>query len=347
MKRFQDYWQKRNEKLFLSGEQNAFNMLEDIKTQYEKALKQIDIQIHVFYGKYASENGISMSEARKILTKFELKDFKSDLKEFLDYAKNNNLDKDYIKKLRLLEFKTKISRMDELKAKIEFEIQRMSGRVKDEVTDLLSNTYDEGYYKTIFNHQKFFGFGSDFAALNVKAIQKAILTPYMMENYSDVIWRNKQSLLNILDQQIPQGIILGYNPKKVAELASKKLKTNYNSTVRLVRTEYNLILNDATIAGYKACGVEEYELLATLDDRTSDICQDMDGKHFLLSQKEVGVNYPPFHPNCRTTTIPYYEKDEIDEMYGIGTRLAKDEFGEYYKVPSDITYKKWRETYEI
>ncbi len=95
----------------------------------------------------------------------------------------------------------------------------------------------------------------------------------------------------------------------------------------------------------KLVGISQYQILATLDSRTSWICQDMDGVIIPLSEKEVGVNYPPFHPNCRTTTIPYFEPDEIDEQFGIGTRLAKDENGKYMEIPANIAYKQWKEKY--
>jgi uncharacterized protein with gpF-like domain len=39
-----------------------------------------------------------------------------------------------------------------------------------------------------------------------------------------------------------------------------------------------------------------------LDSRTSEICRELNGKRFKLSEAEVGVNYPPMHPNCRSTT---------------------------------------------
>ena len=93
----------------------------------------------------------------------------------------------------------------------------------------------------------------------------------------------------------------------------------------------------------KPVGIEQYQILAILDDRTSDICQEMDGTIVPLNEKEVGINYPPFHPNCRTTTIPYFEPDEIDEKYGsIGIRLAKDKNDNYYEVSANITYKEWQ-----
>ena len=91
---------------------------------------------------------------------------------------------------------------------------------------------------------------------------------------------------------------------------------------------------------YKKLKVEEYELLATLDNRTSSICQEKDGKHYPVDDIKVGINYPPFHPNCRTTTIKYRED------YGNRNRMAKDKDGRNIKVPLGLKYKEWREWIE-
>ena len=82
----------------------------------------------------------------------------------------------------------------------------------------------------------------------------------------------------------------------------------------------------------------KYKIVATLDSRTSKICQQMDGKVFNVSEAKEGVNFPLFHPNCRTTTIPYFEKDEIDRLYAKAKRVSGSDF-----IDSDITYDKWRE----
>lgn len=87
---------------------------------------------------------------------------------------------------------------------------------------------------------------------------------------------------------------------------------------------------------YKTLEVEEYEILATLDKRTSAICQEKDGLHYKVDEIAVGVNYPPFHPNCRTTTIKYNPDTEGR------TRLAKDKDGKNVKVPFDLKYEDWR-----
>lgn len=340
MNKYEDYWKKRNEKMFLNGEKDILSFANDLKSNYNAALKQIETELNIFYGKYQTQSGLDTTTIRKLLDSSELKDFKSYLDEIIEYSKKKGMTKQYINDLELLKTKLRISRLDELKTKIEFEIQKLTGEVDIQLGDKLKEVFENGYYETIFNNDQILNFATSFAALNTAAIEKAVKTEYMMENYSQVIWRNSNTLKSLLNKSIPQGIILGYNPKKVANMASKNLKTNYNATVRLIRTEYNLILNDAVAKGYKECNIDRYQLLATLDNRTSEICQTMDGKVFEVSKKEVGVNYPPFHPNCRTTTVAYFEPDEFSDLE---ERIARDEEGNKYYVPGNITYKQWKD----
>ena len=340
MSKYEDYWIKRNEKTFLQGEKNALDFSKSLKSNYNEAISKIEDEINIFYGKYATISQLDINEVKKLLNKTELKSFKQYINELMKYGKEHDFPKPYTNQLKLLSLKSRISRLEELKVKMQFQVEKLNNNITSQTKNFLETEYKEGYYKTIFNVQQFLHFSSSFTNLNIKAIEKAVATKYMTENYSQVLWRNKNSLLNILNQQIPQGIILGQNPNKVASIASKKLETNYKSTVRLIRTEYNLILNDASAQGYKECGIDKYQLLATLDSRTSYICQEMDGKIFEVSKKEVGINYPPFHPNCRTTTIPYFEPDEYDIDI---ERIAKDNKGKNYYVPGNLTYKQWQE----
>lgn len=336
-----EYWKERNELMFLQGESKILDYIDELKKHYELAARNIDDIIYKFYGKFAVENNYTMQDLNKLLNKEELKDFKKSIDDIRKYATNHKLDDDYKNQLKLLRLKSRISRLQELKTNIQFEIEKLYKETEDSLQKELKKAYEMGYYQTLTNMQQFIGISANFAMLNAKAIEKAVSTPYMVENYSQVLWKNKQQLLNILNQQIPQGIILGYNPRKLAkEIVSKRVdRIAYNNTARLIRTEYNLILNDATARGYAEAGIDRYQILATLDSRTSDICRQMDGEIILLKEKEVGINYPPFHPNCRTTTIPYFEPDEFDvpiEMY------IKDEFGNRTKIKNEEDYLKWK-----
>ena len=92
-------------------------------------------------------------------------------------------------------------------------------------------------------------------------------------------------------------------------------------------------------ASYKSLDIDRYKFVATLDTRTSTICQKLDGKVFETKGAQAGKNLPSMHPNCRSTTIPNFE-DGMPEI-----RVARDKDGNRIKVPADMTYPEWYEKY--
>lgn len=56
-----------------------------------------------------------------------------------------------------------------------------------------------------------------------------------------------------------------------------------------------------------------------------------------MSEYEVGITAPPFHNFCRSTFIPIVDNDLVEGE----TRIAKDNLKRKYKIPANITYKKW------
>ena len=101
-------------------------------------------------------------------------------------------------------------------------------------------------------------------------------------------------------------------------------------------------MSEATHAGYKEDGVEKYQILATLDSKTCDICGDLDGEVYEVEKEAVGVNMPPFHCFCRCTDVPYYDDDGRPGEKRVGRDL---ETGEDIEVSADMTYKEWRKQY--
>lgn len=96
---------------------------------------------------------------------------------------------------------------------------------------------------------------------------------------------------------------------------------------------------------YERMGVEKYEVVATLDLQTSDICRKLDGKVFDVKDYERGVTALPYHVYCRSTTVPYYNDDIQAEIEN--TRMARDpETGKSLRV-EDLTYKDWYKKYIV
>jgi len=141
--------------------------------------------------------------------------------------------------------------------------------------------------------------------------------------------------MNELQTELAQSFIRGDGPDNAIRNISKKMEVSKRAAGRLIMTESAFFANEARARAFKELGVEEYQFLATLDMRTSDICQDMDLRIFKLSDREIGVNWPPLHVWCRSTVVPHFEGN-------IKQRWARDSnTGKGYIVPGDMNYKDW------
>ena len=147
--------------------------------------------------------------------------------------------------------------------------------------------------------------------------------------------------MNELNTTLTQNIILGKDPQKAIDDIAKKMNTSKVNAGRLVMTEEAFFSSAAQKDCFAELDVEMYEIVATLDSHTSEICREMDGKVFPMSQWEVGVTAPPFHVWCRTTTVPAFE----DEFDLVGERAARGEDGKTYYVPANMKYEDWHKSF--
>lgn len=207
----------------------------------------------------------------------------------------------------------------------------------------LTDTYYKGMYDEYLdkNPDVIDLMANNNVRLSSQSVNKVLALPWSGDNYSSNIWRNSYFIAKKAQALVAKNIIAGRSIDNLTNDFAKVYGNNYRANIRrLLRTETAFVKSQGDVEVYKKLGVEEYEILATLDSRTSTICQEKDGKHYPVDDIQVGINYPPFHPNCRTTTIKYRED------YGDRTRLAKDKDGRNIKVPLDLKYKEWREWIE-
>lgn len=130
--------------------------------------------------------------------------------------------------------------------------------------------------------------------------------------------------------------------REVAEIIQNKFGKGASKARRLVRTESNYLTTELNFKAYEECGVEKYQYLATLDLCTSEICRGLDGKLFLVKDRKAGVNCPPMHPWCRSTTISVVDESLIAKMQRSAIDPAT---GKRIKVPRSMNYEKWYDKY--
>lgn len=336
------YWQSRFNQIEQASHDDAAACLQNIEKKYRRAQLQIETQILSWYQRFADNNEINLVDARKLLNAGELEEFRWTVQEYIRYGEENAVDGQWTKQLENASSRHHISRLEALKTQLQQQIETLHGGTLKGLTDTVTDIYKNGFYKTAFEIQKGAGVGWSLDKLDQRLIDKVINNPWSKsgDSFSSTLWKNKQKLLSEMDTELTQGIILGKDPQKIIDAMSKKLNTSKSVTGRLVMTESAFFSQQAQHDCFKDLDVEKYEIVATLDSRTSEICRGMDGKVFKMSEWEVGVTAPPFHPWCRTTTVPHFD-DEFD----LGERAARNEDGEVYYVPADMTYKEWQKSF--
>lgn len=334
-----EYWQKRFEVLEQAAHQQGVQCYADIEKQYRQAQKQLEGQIAAWYQRFASNNGVTLAEAKRMLNAKELAELKWDVNQYIQYGQENAINGTWVKQLENASARFHISRLEALKLQTQQSIEVMFGNQLDSIDSTMRNVYKSGYYHTAYEIQKGVGIGWDFSALDDKQISKVINKPWAVDgkNFSERIWGNRQKLVNELNNTLTQNIILGKDPQKAIDEIARKMNTSKTNAGRLVMTEEAFFSSAAQKDCFDELDVEQFEIVATLDSHTSDICRGMDGKHFPMSEWKVGVTAPPFHVHCRSTTVPYFD----DEFDAVGERAARGADGKTYYVPADMTYEQW------
>ncbi len=299
------YWEKRQRDREKKVYKTTIQAEKALKIELIKAQEEILANINNLIGKYMSETGLSYSEAQKKLNSNEYKVWRKDIEGYLKELKqyeNVNLEKYKEIKLELetLATRSRISRLESLVVQTNQVINKQKFEEEKGVTNYVKNVYET----TFKAFQEDIGFKGANTILPLNQIERAIQYPWSGENFSERIWSNRDKLSRVLKKEITQSLIQGVNPQKLNKRIREQMGSGYKETQRLVRTELNYALNEATKIAYEEDEIEEYEFLAEIDNRTSAICKELNGQIFKVKDAVVGINYPSMHPNCRSTTMP-------------------------------------------
>ena len=305
-----DYWEERQVK----REAKAFTTIQDIEKEYkialEKAKQNINKELSRIATTYMKDNNLSYHDALKLLKGDDYKVWKKDLhdymKEYKNLLKTAPLEaKKLYLEIETLAARSRMSHLDSLKAQVDMEMVKLIFGVEDSAKNALTSVYKD----TFIEVTKDLGIN---AIVSRDKIKTVLDRPWSGANFSERLWSNTDKLAQTVKQEIVNGMIQGINLKTMTKRVSEKFETaKKNDVERLLRTEVNYTLNQATLDGYKEAGIEKYEFSATLDSRTSQICSELNGEIFEIKKIAVGLNYPPMHPRCRSTTIPIIDYESL------------------------------------
>ncbi len=335
-----DYWKKRMAALEDEQHRHSMDYYKDVQNQFRRASNSIQMDIERWYQRLADNNDISYAAAKRLLKKNELEEFHWSVEQYIKAGKENAVDQRWMKELENASARHHISYLEAMKIQAQQHAELLSAEFEGGMTDFLHKSYADSYYHTAYEISKGAGIGVNIVRLDERGIDTLIKKPWARDGarFSDRIWTNKEKLVNSLHTELTQSIIRGDPPQKAIEGLAKTMNVSKAQAGRLIMTESAAVSSAAARDSYKELGVEKYEILATLDSRTSEICRDLDGKVFDMKDYAVGDTAPPFHPHCRTTTVPFFD----DEFSAVEKRAARDdETGNTVYVDGTLNYREW------
>lgn len=212
-----------------------------------------------------------------------------------------------------------IDRLENLNMSLQIQLTKLTRRQQTEIKGTLQQAGRQAYsfYADEFSNN----FGVDLKTISMQNIERLANTAWAgSKNWSDRIWADRTKLGYALEDVLKKGIAEGTSLQKIARDIRIKFKTSNYNAMRLVRTETTHVHEQSALQFYKDTGVHKYEFMAYIDERTSETCTALNGKRFDIDKAEVGVNFPPMHPNCRSTTAPVVDKETLEEFekkYGL------------------------------
>lgn len=337
-----EYWKQRFTQLEAAQNRKGATAYLEIEKQYKAAQNELEAQLARWYQRFADSNGISLAQAKQWLKGQDLAEFKWDVKEYIKYGRENAINGAWMQELENASARFHVSRLEALQIQTQNSLETMFAQQAGTMKKALSDVYASGYYHTAYTVQQGFGLGWDIAGLDQAQIEKVLSKPWAVDgyNFSTRIWNSKTKLIGEVHNELSKNLLTGADPQKAIDSLAKKMGTSKSNAGRLVMTEQAYFSSAAQKDCFNDLDVEEYEIVATLDSHTSDICRSLDGKVFKLSDYKPGVTAPPFHVYCRSTTAPHF-KDNFDA----GERAARGADGKTYYVPDDVTYSEWKKAF--
>lgn len=343
------YWEQRAIDSIGRMESAVNGAVPELVKSFESARRDLNDTVFKFYARYAANNKIALDEAQKALSLSELRDFRGDLKEFERLAKDSigtfNLEVDN------LSVKARVTRYEALLAQCDGVLQKLYQEQKKQAEGTATNVYTSEYYHRLFDIEKYTGFKFKYSQLADSAIKKVIEQPVYGMDISEHLWRQDIDTGFKIRQTLNQMFVTGKPPQDFADKLQKTIgavRVDKDGKVtgtgkkyeayRLLYNESSHVTGQANLQAYKDDGIDEYEIVAALDKATCSICAPLDGKVYNRKDAVVGVNYPPFHVNCRCVAAPY-----IDAASGIdGERISRDPVTGKSVPTTAQTYDEWK-----
>lgn len=330
------YWEMREARNMYKDMQLAEDCAKELSVIYSKAAIYTAKQIEGIFNRFASKHHLTRDEAINLLSEADSRNFEKLLEAYKN--KTGAQKREVLAELEAPAYKNRMKRLDDIDKSINRLINAVASKERDAIDKTMRKVYESSYHHAVYEAARMSGLDLQTGPIDEGALETILKKKWSGQNYSERVWANTQKVADALKEEFMIGALTGKTEKEMTDSINEQFLSGRNKARRLVRTESSYIHNEAHFQAYKDYGIEEYRFVATLDLRTSQICRERDGSVYRVNDKKIGVNAPPMHPWCRSTTIMNLDDETMHNL----ERFAKDPVtGERMKVPADETYKEW------
>lgn len=178
---------------------------------------------------------------------------------------------------------TKYNRFNSLQKNIIEELNTTWREVEKETRLLVSNEYEESFYKYGFLLNKDIGINLNYGLIDKNVIRSLYYEPNVSGlSLSQTLSKTRYNLLLKERQAMVQGFLRGDSYVNMIKGLKGEWNKSFNDMLRIVRTEGTRAANDGQVKVYddaEEMGIDIDRIwVATLDSRTRDAHQSLDGK---------------------------------------------------------------------
>ena len=342
-KKAEQYWNDRAQSRVRANDRAGDLMKAEQEKAYRTARDKVRQEIDKFYRDFGNAAGMSAEEARQKLSRGELRDFKAELdqkraiiQEMMRKDPNNKALKKYDTEWERLSKVRELTRKEALEANITTEIAQLGGKQQRSFDAHVNQVIHTGLKMNADDLKKIGDVDVKLGVGSPEQVMRAARENWQHSDFSDRIWADKDKLIQEAREVIEEGFARNKGAMDMATDLMTRMNVSHSNALRLVRTEFNHLSNQAALAEYKANGVKKYKFVAAIDNRTCSVCHELNGKVFNIDEARVGVNFPPIHPNCRSVTVPVIDWGDDDQWDYSNIELDDDELAALGLTDDDV-----------
>ena len=311
---------------------------------YQEAKTYLDKEINKIFDKFQRDYGLSQVDARQVLKNMKDKKDLHELRKVLEARPNDPNIQRLLADLDSPAYSFRMKRLERLSDDLDRMRESIYHSEKTGSDAFYSDLMKDSYYKATFDLQQQTGLAYGFSGLPESEIKHLQSFSWVGDGstYSTNIWKNTGKLTSSIKDELLISLMTGRDTRETAQAIAERFNVGQNDARRLVRTESAFFHNQMELLSYEEADIEKYIFVAVLDKRTSRICQEHDNQVYDRDKATPGVNCPPMHPWCRSTTVGY---DEDADYSKLKRRARNPVTGKTELVPADMTYKEWYSKY--